>query len=239
MPPVVFFGTAVVLVVLGLVTAGVMVVLRGDVRSDDGAHAGPTRAAMGIPAAQGIVPSSYSDSPSAEVFGPIDERSTDSGPLTVEEVFPASAESLPDPEGKGKLTLRDRRLDVDCAEAVWGAGVGKALREGGCTQALRGVYSGDRYAMIVAIFNVARVEDANRVVGELGQDGAGGFVKPLDGGFGQGFSVARGLAMGHYVVVGWVRRLDGGGDAQDEALLSLLVEAGGDKAILGRAARSR
>jgi hypothetical protein len=45
--------------------------------------------------------------------------------------------------------------------------------------------------------------------------------------------------MGHYAVIGWVRRLDGTGDEQDDALLSLLVTVAGPQAILDRAAATR
>jgi hypothetical protein len=229
MPPIAFFGAAAALLVIVLVIAAAMVAGGGEDATD-------ARSGTGRPAAHGISPSSYSDSPSTEVFTPIDQRSKDPRPLTVDEVFPASARSLPAPGGKGGLTLGGKRLDTDCAEAVWGTGVGDVLHKGGCTQAVRGVYRGDRYGMTVAVFNMTAAESADRLAQVLGQ--GGGFVKPL-GGFGRGFSMARGVAMGHYVVVGWVQRSDGKGDAQDEALLSLLVEAGGAKAVLGRAARSR
>jgi hypothetical protein len=45
--------------------------------------------------------------------------------------------------------------------------------------------------------------------------------------------------MGHFAVIGWVRRLDGTGDEQDEALLSLLVTVSGPQAVLDRAAAAR
>lgn len=228
--PVMFFGAAALLVV-GLVAAVVVVGLDGGERS-------APRSTVGRPDEDGVVPSTYSSAPSTAAFGAIDRRTADAAPLTGEEVFPARSRSLAGPAGKGKLTLRDQRLDADCAEAVWGVTVGEALREGGCTQAARGAYSGGGHGMTVAIFNMAGAEDANRLVTVLGQSGGGGFVKPL-GDFGQGFSMARGLAMGHYAVVGWVQRLDGKGDAQDEALLSLLVQSGDSKAVLARAVRPR
>jgi hypothetical protein len=232
LPPVAFFGAAagLLVIVLILVTAG-LVLRDGDPP--------PPQVAFGEPAASGVTPSSYSRSPSTEVFDAINTRTADRAPLTVREVFPKEARSLPAPAGSS-LTLRGNRLDGDCAEAVWGAGLGGVLRAGQCNQAVRGVYASGTYAVTIAIFNLAAVEDANRAVDAL----AGrGFVRPLPlaaplDRLGRGFSLARGLAMGHYVVVGWVQRLDGQGDAQDEALLSLLVEAGGSQAVLGRAARS-
>ena len=232
LPPVAFFGAAAGLLVIVLIMVTVGLVLR------DG-DPPPPQVAFGEPAASGVTPSSYSRSPSTEVFDAINTRTADRAPLTVREVFPKDARSLPAPAGSS-LTLRGNRLDGDCAEAVWGAGLGGVLRAGQCNQAVRGVYASGTYAVTIAIFNLAAVEDANRAVDALAGQG---FVRPLPlaaplDRLGRGFSLARGLAMGHYVVVGWVQRLDGQGDAQDEALLSLLVESGGSQAVLGRAARS-
>jgi hypothetical protein len=119
--------------------------------------------------------------------------------------------------------------------------VGDELRRGSCTQAAQGVYADRDYALTVTVFNLAGKESADRLVGMLGS--GGGFVRPLPAQapldrVGQGFTMARGLAMGHYAVVAWAQRLDGEGDAQDEALLSLLIEGGKAPGPLGRAARA-
>jgi hypothetical protein len=105
---------------------------------------------------------------------------------------------------------------------------------------VRGAYVDKKagYAAMVAIVNLATAAHANRVVDALGDNSVPGFILPLAGGdrFDRGFSIARGRAMGHYGVIGWVRRLDGAGDEQDTALLSLLVTVESPKAVLGRAA---
>jgi hypothetical protein len=105
------------------------------------------------------------------------------------------------------------------------------------------VYAGEEkgYALTVAVFNLAGKQDADRLVGMLGS--GGGFVQPLPAeapvdSFGQGPTVARGLAMGHYAVVSWAQRLDGTGTAEDETLLSLLIEGGKTPSALGRAAKA-
>ncbi|MBG6088470.1 hypothetical protein [Actinomadura viridis] len=200
-------------------------------------------ASMGEPAESGLSPASYSSSPSTGAYAAIERRAQDPAPLTVEEAFPAAARSLEVPDAGMELSLKDKRLDGDCAAAVWGSGVGKELRRGGCTQAVRGVYAdtGKGYALTVAVFNLAAREDADRLVGALG--GGGGFVRPLQAAapldrFGQGFTMARGLAMGHFAAVSWAQRLDGKGDAADDTLLSLLIEGGKAPAVLGRAARA-
>lgn len=239
----VFFGTAGAVLALVLIAVVVVVSMSG---GEDDAAAGKPTSPMGRPADSGPAPSSYSNSPSTDAYAAIDRRRADPRPLTADETFPASARTLTATEAKAKLTLQAKRLDGDCAQAIWGAAVGDELRRGGCTQALRGVYSDQKkgYALSVTVLNLAGVEDANRAVDALGRGRGGGFVRPLSAKaplnrFGQGFSMARGLAMGHYAVIAWAQRLDGKGDEQDEALLSLLIEGGKAAAVLSRAARAR
>jgi hypothetical protein len=235
-PPVVFFGAAAAVLAIGLIAVTVAFAVNGD---DDRR----TQIAFGEPAATGLAPVSYSKSSSTRAFDAINSRVADSALLSAREAFPATARSLAVAGAGRPLMLRGDRIDSDCAAAVWGAELGHVLRHGECNQAVRGVYSNGTYAVTVAILNLADVAAANRAVDALGEGTkGGGFVKPLPlpaplNRFGQGFSVARGLAMGHYVVVCWVQRLDGKGDAQDDGLLSLLVETGGPPAVLGRAAR--
>jgi hypothetical protein len=200
------------------------------------------RSAVGSPAATGPTPSSYSDAPSTGEFAAIKDRASDGSPLTAEEAFPPSARRLTDADSHVRLDLEASHLESDCALAVWGARLGDVLRKGGCTQAARMMYADRRYAASVTVFNLARAEDADRFVDALRPEAGEGFVRPLTGvaalsRFGQGFSMARGLAMGHYAVISWVQRLDGGGDARDETLLSLLVAVGQPQAVLDRAAK--
>ncbi|HEX6469176.1 MAG TPA: hypothetical protein VF069_08780, partial [Streptosporangiaceae bacterium] len=194
-------------------------------------------------AAEGPAPSAYSDSPSTRAFAGIDRRAADAAPLTAAEAFPKSAAVLEDRNAGVRLRQAGSRLDADCAAAVWGARLAGELRRGGCTQVARAGYLDKKagYAALVAIINLATAADANRLVDALGNNAAPGFVLSLPGvdRFDQGFSLARGRAMGHYAVIGWVRRLDGTGDEQDEALLSLLVTVSGPAAVLNRAAATQ
>ncbi|MEU5879706.1 hypothetical protein [Spirillospora sp. NPDC047279] len=237
-----FFAAAGVLGVI-LVVAAVAVVLNGG--RDEAPAREPAAAGLGPVAASGQAPSSYSSSPSSDAYAGIAERTADRAPLTEAESFPKSAAVITLPEAKAKLALKAKRLDGDCAAAIWGRGLADALGQGGCTQAGRALYADTRkgYALAVTVFNLAGAEHADRVVERLGEGRGGGFVRPLTASapldsFGQGFSAARGLAMGHYVVVAWAQRLDGRGDEQDEALLSLVIEGGKAPAVLGRAARA-
>jgi hypothetical protein len=222
------------------VVAAVVVAI-GAMFTREGAEPPQQAAVMGQPAPNGVSPSAYSDAASSRVFASIADRKADATPLTRREVFPKAARVLPDEDARARLTLADSQLDTDCAVAIWGAGLGEELRKGGCTQVARGAYVDKKagYAALVAVINLATAGDANRVVEAMGANA--GFVVPLTkvDAFDEGFSVARGRAMGHYAVVGWVRRLNGKGDAQDEALLSLLVTVEGPGAILNRAAAAR
>ncbi|SEF53370.1 hypothetical protein SAMN04489712_101340 [Thermomonospora echinospora] len=256
-PPVVLFGAAAVIIVV--LVAGIAVLTAGAGEEDTVRRAGGPQASVGRPADSGSSPSSYSSSPSTDAYAGIDQRGEDGSPLTEEEAFPSSARSLTVKEAGSRLKLVGKRLDGDCAHAVWGRAVGDELRRGGCLQAVRGMYAdtGRGYALSVTIFNLASSADADRLVDALGRGRGGGFVRPLTGaddgvtvrptasatagasaleGFGQGFSMARGLAMGHYAVISWAQRLDGEGDETDEALLALLIEGGKAPAVLGRAA---
>ncbi|WP_165959067.1 hypothetical protein, partial [Actinomadura sp. KC345] len=239
-----YFGAAAGLLVLVLVLAGLgaVVGLRGESGAKTEDAAGPR---IGTPAETGLSPKSYSSSASASAYSGIASRRADPGPLTIGEVFPSSAAKLSVPDGEVRVTLRAKRLDGDCAAAVWGATVGQVLGEGGCTQAARGIYSGgeDGYALAVAVFNLAGSKEAGRFVATLEDTIGSGFVRPLEApapldGFGRGFGMARGLAMGHFAVVTWAQRMDGKGGPEDESMLSLLIEGGQNPAVLGRAART-
>ncbi|MFG2000162.1 hypothetical protein ACGFNU_13520 [Spirillospora sp. NPDC048911] len=237
-----FFVAAGALGLVVVLAAVVMVVIGG---GDDKPAPGPAAPKIGRVAASGPAPASYSSSPSADAYTGIAQRSADAKPLTAAELFPSSASTISLPSGKAKLTLKGKRLDGDCAPAVWGKSVGAALAEGGCTQAARTLYADTKkkYALAVTVFNLASADDSDRIVKRLGDGRGGGFVRPLTAAspldkFGQGFGMARGLAMGHFVVVSWAQHLDGSGDEQDEDLLSLLIEGGKAPAVLGRAAKA-
>lgn len=233
------------LVLLVSAVAGVVYLRRTDapVKAGGGTGApGP----VGRPADSGPSPTSYSSAPSTAVYQGIGTRTADGEPLTEKELFAGAAAKMAVPDAGLRLTLRAKRLDGDCAAAVWGSGVGDELRRGGCVQAGRLLYldATRKYALSVTVFNLNGAEDADRVVEALGGGRGGGFVAPLPGPapldrFGTGFGMARGLAMGHYAVVAWAQRLNGKGDESDERLLSLLIQGGQVPAVLARAAVAR
>jgi hypothetical protein len=226
---VIFYVLAAGLVAVVLAVAAVLVL-----RGEEPAAKTTTTSRMGRPAGSGVPPTSYSSSPSSGVFASINERSSEEKPLTAGELF--AEKTITDATSKAKLTLRDTQVDGDCAKAMWGSSVGKVLRQGDCTQAARAVYTDPKkgYAVTIGVFDLADSADAGRAVEAFGN---GGFIKPLSGvKLSEGFSVARGLAMGHFALVTWVQRIDGKGDERNEALLSLLVTGAKAEAIYARAA---
>ncbi len=236
-----YLGAAAVLAVVAVLILAAVTLLGGRDGASGGADAGT--GAAGVPAETGPSPASYSSSASSEAYRGLARRRDDPAPLTAGEVFPESVSELR--AEKARPTLRGKRLDADCTAAAWGGTVAADLRRGRCTQAARMIYADTRsgHALAVAVFNLASADDAGRFVAMLDKARGGGFVRPLPVPrsrhvFGQGYGMARGLAMGHFAVVTWAERLDGEGDARDETLLSLLIEGGKVPAVLGRAART-
>jgi hypothetical protein len=199
------------------------------------------------PESTGPAPTTYSDAPSTDVFKGIDRRAGDQRALDVPEVFGRSTKRLSDDDADVVLELRASKIDANCGAAVWSRALATELRRAGCSQIVRGLYSDDKgkFAVVVAIVNLADVTQANAIVRRLSPQAGTGFVLPLTGEppldrFGQGFSIARGRAMGHYGLISWAQRLDGTGDEQDEDLLSLVVTGGRvDEALLRRAVSGR
>lgn len=221
-----YFAAAGVLVLVAVLIAGLLLVLRDD-RSGGSAEAGD------VPAS-GPLPSAYSQASSTGVFAAIDKRSADRGPLTAAEVFHSKTISV---SGAGAtLKLSDSKLDRACGAAVWGRELAVGLQRWRCTQVARGMYANKRFTAMVTIFNLSSVEGADQLVDTVDPKSGNGFPRPLSGGFGQAFSTARGLAMGHYALISWVQRADGTGDEQDTSLLSLLVKLCVSPAILTRVA---
>ncbi|MEV5831503.1 hypothetical protein AB0L25_38645 [Spirillospora sp. NPDC052242] len=238
--PKAYFAAAGALAAVVLLGFGALAVASG---ADGDDARGAALPPVGNAAETGLSPTSYSSSPSSDAYAGIAARQADAKPLTLDEAFPKDARSLTVPGSEIELELAEKKLDGDCAAAVWGASVAADLRRGGCTQAVRGLYADTDggYGMAVAVFNLASAADADRFVATLGEVRGGGFVRPLPvegpaAEFGAGFGMARGLAQGHFAVVSWAARLDGKGDAADEALLSMLIEGGKAPAVLARAA---
>lgn len=200
-----FFG-----VVVALAGAGGFLALRGT-ELPDRLDRPPASGTSAAPAAgsSSPAPRSYASVSSGSSFRPILDRGADPRPLTAREVFAGSSRSPS--YGEIALSLRETRLDSDCAAAVWGKQLKRDIEMGGCSQVVRGSYgdAAGRVTGMVAIFNMKDVEAATTVVGTLDPAHGAGFVLPLpaDGRLGRpgGRSEAFAHAMGHYVFVRWAQ----------------------------------
>ncbi|MCO5999651.1 hypothetical protein [Actinoallomurus rhizosphaericola] len=230
LPPVAYFAAAGVVLVVALIAIAGLVVLTHDDRK-------PSERQPAAAPAGGPLPSTYSAASTTSVFAPIAKRTADPRPLTANEVF--DKKTISDRDAKASLRLTASKLDARCADAVWGQPFAQLLQQSGCTQVTRGAYGDKGFSALVAIFNLADSTAADKLVAAADPRSGDGFVRPLgddDAAYGQGFSTARGVAMGHYAVITWVRRADGSGSETDPKLVSLLVTIGPPPAIVQRVA---
>jgi hypothetical protein len=228
--PVAYFVAAGVVVLVALV-AVIAVVTSGD----GGGHHRTSAPKVTNVRTEGPGASAYSQAASTAAFNAIADRAKDGKPLTAGEVF--ATKKITDTDAKASLKLTASSLGSRCTAAIWGTRLAGRLQQGRCTQVARATYSDDHFAAMVTVFNVRDSHAADQVVADADPLTGGGFplVPPRSVPLGQNFSIARGVAMGHYAVITWVQRADGTGDQRDAALLSLLVTTGRPNAVLVRA----
>ncbi|MEU5989756.1 hypothetical protein ABZ806_12350 [Spirillospora sp. NPDC047418] len=151
-------------------------------------------------------------SPTKPVLTPVklQSRTTDPKPLTLKEVF-----------GNGKFTADGHKYvrtaangKRSCTAVVGGTTLEKALKKGGCTQALRATYALSTGSLIgtVGVFNLETESAAKTAVKAAAAKDA--FLQALPGkgvtkknGKGEAFGTSQ--ARGHYVIMTWVQRPDG------------------------------
>ena len=218
-----------IVVVAVVVAVAVLVLAKGD-----GGHGAVAPDVKDVQA-EGPGASAYSQAASTAAFAAIADRSKDAKPLAAAEAF--ATKKINDADAKASLKLTASHLDSHCTAAIWGIRLAGLLQQGDCTQTARATYSDKHFGAIVTIFNLADSQAADRVVANVDPRSGNGFplAPPRSPPFGQAFSTARGVAMGHYAVITWVQRADGTGDESDAALLSLLVTTGRPNAVLVRA----
>lgn len=233
LPPVAFFGAAGVIVLVAVIAAAAVFA--------SGSGGNPHPSVTAVPKvknvrADGTGASAYSQAASTAAFAAIATRAKDPKPLTAAEAF--DPKKIVDDDAKASLRLTASSLVSRCDTAIWGEDLAGRLEQGRCTQVARAAYEDKNFDALVTTFNLADDRAADQVVADADPKAANGFplVPPKATAFDQGFSIARGVAMGHYAVITWVRHTDGSGDERDPALLSLLVTAGKPNAVLIRAA---
>ncbi|MCW2860755.1 MAG: hypothetical protein JWP48_2463 [Actinoallomurus sp.] len=229
-PPFFYFIAAGGVVFVALV-AVIALVISGDGGGDKGTAAPKLTGVR----TEGPGASAYSKAASTAAFNAIADRAKDGKPLTAAEVF--ATKKITDTDAKASLKLTTSSLGSQCIAAIWGTRLAGRLQQGGCTQVARATYSDTHFTAMVTVFNLRDSRAADQVVADADPLSGGGFplVPPRSVSLGQDFSIARGVAMGHYAVITWVQRADGTGDETDAALLSLLVTTGRPNAVLVRA----
>ncbi|MFA1543888.1 hypothetical protein [Actinomadura monticuli] len=198
--PLIIGGSAVA----GILLIGGGVGLSSMLEDDPAPKAPPTQAAS-----QQAQPT---PSPTKPVLTPVklQSRGTDPKPLTLKEVF-----------GKAKFTAGGYKYvrtaasyNKSCTGVVGGATLEKALKKGGCTQALRATYALSTGSLIgtVGVFNLENEAAAKTAVKAAAAKDA--FLQALPGkgvsktnGKGEAFGTSQ--ARGHYVIMTWVQRPDG------------------------------
>ncbi|MGA4988894.1 hypothetical protein [Nonomuraea bangladeshensis] len=175
---------------------------------------------------------------SPKLFDPLADRTKDAKALTEKEVFGQSELSV---DRKLRLKLVAKRLDSDCSAAVWGQGLTERISDAGCTQAARGLYlsSDGRYVGQYTLLNLKDGQAAAELVDALETLYRGGWARPLPSPKGSfpagGYSEAGGYALGHYVGLVWLGRVDGAEPGVKDDYVSLTLGLrGAEKAVYRR-----
>ncbi|WP_067799231.1 hypothetical protein [Actinomadura formosensis] len=151
-------------------------------------------------------------SPTQPVLAPVklQSRTTDPKPLTLKEVFGKASFKA----GGYKYVRTAVNAQKSCTGVVGGTALEKALKKGGCTQALRATYALSSGSLIgtVGVFNLKDETAAKKAVKAAAAKEA--FLQALPGkgvsktnGKGEAFGTSQ--ARGHYVIMTWVQRPDG------------------------------
>ncbi|MFC4007516.1 hypothetical protein ACFOY2_09800 [Nonomuraea purpurea] len=175
---------------------------------------------------------------SPKLFDPVADRAKDAKALTEKEVFGQNELAV---KKKLKLKLVAKKLDANCSAALWGGSLVEQVSDAGCTQVARGLYisSDNRYVAQYTLLNLKDGESAGALVESLKTIYRGGWARPLSSSKGTfpagGYSEAGGYALGHYVGLVWLGRLDGTeATAKDDFVSLTLALRGAEKAVYRR-----
>ncbi|MGP3915268.1 hypothetical protein [Nonomuraea sp. 10N515B] len=198
----------------------------------------PERQAGAVPESDTALPQVFRGWGSPKLFDPLADRAKDGRALTEKEVFAQSELAV---TKKLKLKLVAKQLDTDCAAALWGENLIERVSEAGCTQVARGLYasSDGRYVGQYTLLNLKDGQSAAELVESLKTLYRGGWARPLTSSKGAfpagGHSEAGGYALGHYVGLVWLGRIDGTEPGPKDDFVSLaLALRGAEKAVYRR-----
>ncbi|MDL4821640.1 hypothetical protein [Actinomadura opuntiae] len=198
------------LIIGGAVVAG-LVLIGGGVGVASMMKDDPKPAKKGPPAAASTKPAAP-PSPTVPPLQPVklQSRATDPVKLTLPEVFGKSSFKA----GGRKYVRTATSSTKTCAAVVGGVKLEKALKKGGCNQALRATYALSTGSLIgtIGVLNLKSEADAKAAVKAAADKDA--FLQALPGKgvtkhAGKGLAFGTSQARGHYVVMTWVQRPDG------------------------------
>jgi hypothetical protein len=208
----------------------------------------PTSPAASTSAAPGPLPTASAQSSQQAcvkqlgTYCHIETAADDPKPLTVAELYKPA---FTNDQDKTSYSLVSTKLDKNCANAVIGQALIKALQTGKCTQVVRASYvSGNGKIMgTIGVVNLATTNgahDAGKVVGK------NDFIAPLTSAkgvaskLGNGTGVVEAEFKGHYLLLTWSEYVDGttpttkAQDAQLEQFSSDLVAGTANIALTQR-----
>ena len=141
----------------------------------------------------------------------IEDATDDPKPLTTTELFPPAFTNESD---KASYQLVSTKQDTNCANAVIGQTLIKALKAGKCTQVLRGSYvSGDNKIMgTIGVVNLSTTNQAHYVGKDVNPND---FITPLTSAkgvaskLGNGTGIVEGEYKGHYAILTWSEFVNG------------------------------
>lgn len=219
----------------GILAAAVALVL---VISGLGGQATPQRQISSVLDPSLAIPDTFHGWASPKLFDPITDRKADAKPLTDKELFAQKNLAV---DKKQTLKMAASALEADCGAALWGQDLLQQVADAGCTQVARAAYlsSDQRYVAQYTLLNVRDGKAAAALVESMKTLYRGGWVKPVDpdkapftaGGYSQGGA----YALGHYVGLVWLAKVDGTDPTAKDDLVSLaLTLRGAEKPIYRR-----
>lgn len=225
----------IIATVVGVIAAGVGFV---SVVRSLGTYQPERRATAAVLTPDAVLPAVFHGWESPKLFDPVAERAKDAKPLTEKEVFSQKELTV---SKKLKLKLAAKKLDGDCTQALQGEDLLQLAEDAGCTQTARGLYlsSDGRYVGQYTLINLEDAKSAAELVEQLKVLYRGGWVQPLSSGKAVfppgGYSEAGGYALGHYVGLVWLGRVDGAEPTAKDDFVSLtLALRGAEKAVYRR-----
>ncbi|KAB2351803.1 hypothetical protein [Actinomadura rudentiformis] len=137
-------------------------------------------------------------------------RATDPNPMTLNEAFGKRTFA----SGGAKYMRTGWKAQRGCTGIVNGAALGKALKKGGCSQALRATFARSDGKLIGTVGVLNLKTEAAAKVAERAAAAKDAYLQPLAGTgttkkIGKGEALGTAEIRGHYLVMTWVQRPDG------------------------------